>query len=141
MLDETTTPPTRDREPPEEAETSADQTREARAALIYKVEDLLDAYKLGKVEKLLAKLHSADLADLLEQLHPDDRNTIVGILRPHLADDPEVLSYLDEDVRDQIFELRPGDTLFFEADAPHGPEVLVSLPAKYLSVISYPQTT
>lgn len=42
---------------------------------------------------------------------------------------------------DHIFELRPGDTLFFEADAPHGPEVLVSLPAKYLSVISYKQTT
>ena len=30
-------------------------------------------------------------------------------------------------------------TLFFDADAPHGPESLVELPAKYLSVISYPQ--
>ena len=105
MLDDVKTPPTRDREPPDEAETTADQTREERAALIHQVEDLLDAYKLGKVEKLLSKLHSADLADLLEQLHPDDRNTIIGILRPHLADDPEVLSYLDEDVRDQILEL------------------------------------
>ncbi len=38
-----------------------------------------------------------------------------------------------------IYNLRPGDTLFFDADAPHGPENLVSLPAKYLSVISYPQ--
>lgn len=40
---------------------------------------------------------------------------------------------------DAVYELRPGDTLFFDADAPHGPEVLVSLPARYLSVISYPQ--
>lgn len=41
---------------------------------------------------------------------------------------------------DSVYPLKPGDTLFFDADAPHGPEVLVSLPARYLSVISYPQT-
>jgi len=40
---------------------------------------------------------------------------------------------------DQIYRLEPGDTLLFDADAPHGPEGLVSLPARYLSVISYPQ--
>mgnify|MGYP000985799582 CR=1 FL=1 len=36
-------------------------------------------------------------------------------------------------------QVKAGDTLFFDADAPHGPEVLVKLPARYLSVISYPQ--
>lgn len=41
---------------------------------------------------------------------------------------------------DAVYPLRPGDTLFFDADAPHGPERLVALPARYLSVISYPQT-
>lgn len=35
--------------------------------------------------------------------------------------------------------LEPGDTLFFDADARHGPEDLVDLPAHYLSVICYPQ--
>lgn len=40
---------------------------------------------------------------------------------------------------DEVYPLRPGDTLFFDADAPHGPETLVSLPARYLSIISYPQ--
>lgn len=40
---------------------------------------------------------------------------------------------------DKVFSLKPGDTLFFDADAPHGPEVLVKLPARYLSIISYPQ--
>ncbi|MEP0951710.1 MAG: XRE family transcriptional regulator [Paracoccaceae bacterium] len=40
---------------------------------------------------------------------------------------------------DQVYNLQPGDTLFFDADAPHGPENLISLPARYLSVISYPQ--
>ena len=42
---------------------------------------------------------------------------------------------------DHIYPLRPGDTLFFDADAPHGPERLVRLPARYLAIISYPQTT
>ena len=40
---------------------------------------------------------------------------------------------------DQVYALKPGDSLFFDADSPHGPEVLVKLPARYLSVISYPQ--
>lgn len=42
---------------------------------------------------------------------------------------------------DEVYPLKPGDTLFFDADAPHGPDVLVKLPARYLSVISYPQKT
>ncbi|NKB28414.1 MAG: helix-turn-helix domain-containing protein [Rhodobacteraceae bacterium] len=41
---------------------------------------------------------------------------------------------------EQVFTLRPGDTLFFDADAPHGPERLISLPARYLSIISYPRS-
>lgn len=40
---------------------------------------------------------------------------------------------------DTVYPLKPGDTLFFDADAPHGPEALVTLPARYLSIISYPQ--
>jgi transcriptional regulator with XRE-family HTH domain len=39
-----------------------------------------------------------------------------------------------------VYPLKPGDTLFFDADAPHGPETLVKLPARYLSVISYVQS-
>ena len=39
----------------------------------------------------------------------------------------------------QIYRLEAGDTLFFDADAQHGPEVLIQLPARYLSIISYPQ--
>ncbi|WP_260026588.1 helix-turn-helix domain-containing protein [Ruegeria conchae] len=41
---------------------------------------------------------------------------------------------------DQIYPLKVGDTLFFDADAPHGPERMVNLPARYISIISYPQT-
>lgn len=39
---------------------------------------------------------------------------------------------------DTIYTLQPGDTLFFVADAPHGPERLDILPARFLSIIAYP---
>jgi transcriptional regulator with XRE-family HTH domain len=38
---------------------------------------------------------------------------------------------------DKTYDMHPGDTLFFDADVPHGPEELTKLPARYLSVISY----
>tara|TARA_B100000768_G_scaffold170132_1_gene176254 strand:- start:335 stop:991 length:657 start_codon:yes stop_codon:yes gene_type:complete len=41
---------------------------------------------------------------------------------------------------EEVYPLQPGDTLFFDADSPHGPERLVQLPARYLSIISYPQS-
>jgi transcriptional regulator with XRE-family HTH domain len=40
---------------------------------------------------------------------------------------------------ESLYSMQPGDSLFFDADAPHGPEELVTLPARYLSIISYPQ--
>jgi len=41
---------------------------------------------------------------------------------------------------EKLFHLKPGDSFFFDADAPHGPAAHIKLPAKYLSVISYPQS-
>jgi transcriptional regulator with XRE-family HTH domain len=40
---------------------------------------------------------------------------------------------------DKLYPMSPGDSLFFDADAPHGPEVLVRLPIRFLSIISYPE--
>ena len=37
----------------------------------------------------------------------------------------------------RTYPLTPGDSLYFDADAPHGPEELRRLPIRYLSVISY----
>ncbi|WP_136661853.1 XRE family transcriptional regulator [Nitratireductor sp. XY-223] len=36
-----------------------------------------------------------------------------------------------------LYNMRPGDSLFFDADAPHGPEKLSKLPARFLSIITY----
>ena len=56
----------------------------------------------------------------------------------------ELIYMLDGEVvyrhGDQLFPMQPGDSLFFDADAPHGPEVLEKLPARYLSIICYPET-
>ena len=37
----------------------------------------------------------------------------------------------------RTYRLGPGDSLFFDADAPHGPEELLRLPIRMLSVICY----
>lgn len=38
---------------------------------------------------------------------------------------------------DRLYPMKKGDSLFFDADAPHGPEELTKLPIRFLSVISY----
>ncbi len=57
----------------------------------------------------------------------------------------ELLFMLEGEVEyrhgDRLFVLQPGDSLLFDADAQHGPETLIRLPARYLSVITYPQAT
>ena len=40
---------------------------------------------------------------------------------------------------DASYLMTPGDSLFFDADAPHGPEEMRKLPIRFLSVISYPR--
>lgn len=41
---------------------------------------------------------------------------------------------------DKAYPLGPGDALFFDAAALHGPEELTKLPMTYLSIIIYPRT-
>lgn len=54
----------------------------------------------------------------------------------------ELIYMLEGEVKyrhgDRLYHMLPGDSLFFDADAPHGPEVLVRLPIRFLSIISYP---
>ena len=41
--------------------------------------------------------------------------------------------------QDRSYLLEPGDSLFFDATAPHGPEELIKRPMQYLSIIIYPR--
>ena len=38
---------------------------------------------------------------------------------------------------DSFYDLEEGDSLFFDADKPHGPEQLTKLPLRFLSIISW----
>jgi transcriptional regulator with XRE-family HTH domain len=40
----------------------------------------------------------------------------------------------------RVYQLTPGDSLFFDAQALHGPEELIELPARFLSIIVYPRS-
>lgn len=57
-------------------------------------------------------------------------------------DGVEFLYFLEGSVEyrhaDKTFVMEPGDSLFFDADAPHGPTKLIKLPAKYVCIVSYP---
>ncbi|WP_322099708.1 helix-turn-helix domain-containing protein [Aquibaculum arenosum] len=41
---------------------------------------------------------------------------------------------------DRVIDMGPGDSLFFDAAAPHGPETLEELPLRLLSIIIYPRS-
>jgi len=38
----------------------------------------------------------------------------------------------------RVYQMGPGDSMFFDSDAPHGPEELLELPIRFLSVIVQP---
>ena len=40
---------------------------------------------------------------------------------------------------DRTYLMEPGDALFFDAAARHGPEDLIKVPMHYLSIIIYPR--
>ncbi len=70
------------------------------------VDAIIDAARVddGKtVRRLLHPLHYSDVADLLERLDRDDRRRVVAMTRRTLA--PEVLTELDESVRDEVVQL------------------------------------
>jgi transcriptional regulator with XRE-family HTH domain len=41
---------------------------------------------------------------------------------------------------DRTYLMEPGDALFFDAAARHGPEDLIEVPMRYLSIITYPRS-
>lgn len=76
------------------------------------VEAILDAVEkgdAGAVEELMHPLHPADIADLLEQIGPADRAALVKLWSAGF--DGEILSELDESIREEVIEALPHDVL------------------------------
>ncbi len=65
-----------------------------------------------QLDNLVADLHEADLADLIELLAPDDRHDFISLLGKDL--NYNALSELDETVRDDVLEILP-NTVVAEA--------------------------
>ncbi len=65
--------------------------------------DALDGGDVTTVRRKTAGLHAADLADLISLIRPDERRELVDVLGATL--DPNVLSELEEGVRDEVLPL------------------------------------
>ena len=64
--------------------------------------DALDSGDEAEVRRLVDELHTADVADLLGLLRPNQRRTLIAVMGKAL--DPDVLPDLESDVRDQLLE-------------------------------------
>lgn len=64
------------------------------------VEEALAGGRADEARSLVQPLHYSDAADLLERLDPENRVLLVEALRPDF--DPEILTELDEAVRDEV---------------------------------------
>jgi magnesium transporter len=79
------------------------------AELVRAVSQALEENDTAKVRSLVADVENPDLADLIEMLEPEQR---VGLIQALGSDfDFEVLTEVDEKVRDQLSEALPNDVL------------------------------
>ena len=92
-------------EPDEVAEAVEPQASD----LVGRVADALAAGRDQEATALVADLAAPDLADLIELLDPEARIALIQALGP--AFDYEVLSELEEGVRDQLSEALPNELL------------------------------
>ncbi len=79
------------------------------AELVRAVTDALEARDETKLRALVADVHGPDLADLIELLGPEERVSLIETLGADF--DYEVLTEVDESVRDQIVEALPNTAL------------------------------
>lgn len=84
----------------------------------------VEAEDADQISEILAPLHDADVADVVERLGGDDRRNFVRIVGGALQ--PAVLAELDEHVRDEVIEvLGPIDTAHVVAEMEIDDAVLV----------------
>ena len=65
--------------------------------------DLIEKNKDNELLEYIKELHNADIADLLHNLEPESRLDFVNKIRSKF--DPEILTYLNDSLRDEIIEV------------------------------------
>ena len=66
------------------------------------VTDYLENYKYDKILSLLKDFHNADIAEILQNLDPVLRLSLLNIIDKNF--DPEILTYLNDSLREEIIE-------------------------------------
>ena len=67
------------------------------------VTDLIEKNKNNELLEYIKELHNADIADLLHNLEPESRLDFVNKIRSNF--DPEILTYLNDSLRDELVEV------------------------------------
>ena len=76
---------------------------------IQSVMEAVDAQDAAQLNQLLEPLHAADVADLIEQISPPERLALVELWGDEM--DGEILSELDESVREPLIEALSSEVL------------------------------
>jgi len=70
--------------------------------LVQGVRESLQEGRLAEARTLIAGLHAADLADLVEQIGPEQRGALIDLLRPDF--DAEIFAYLSQSLREVVLD-------------------------------------
>ncbi|MBV7256386.1 magnesium transporter [Pacificimonas sp. WHA3] len=76
-----------------------------RGSFVESVEVALDEGDEARVQELVEPLHNADIADLIEQVPPNDRAALAAALGDKL--DPEIIAEMDDQVREDLIDILP----------------------------------
>ncbi|NBR89695.1 MAG: magnesium transporter [Rhodobacteraceae bacterium] len=77
--------------------------------MVAAIRSAVDEGNAEKLTELMEPLHQADIADLLEQLSAYDRRRLIELYGHEF--DGEILSELDEGIREEVLEFLPKDVL------------------------------
>lgn len=76
------------------------------AEAVAAIRDAADNADTARLTELLDPFHEADIADLLEQISPEERSAVISVWGSNF--DGDVLLELDESIREEVVEmLRP----------------------------------
>jgi magnesium transporter len=89
----------------EREEDAFDLDRKVIAAVM----DAVGASDANRVTELLDPLHAADIADILEQIGPANRRALLDLWSGQI--DGDILSELDESIREEVIDYLPRDVL------------------------------
>lgn len=84
---------------------SAENTGRQGTTRIDAILDAVEARDLGRLTQLLEPMHAADIADLLEQIDPANRNALLALWSGEI--DGEILSEIDDSIREEVIEALP----------------------------------